>query len=470
MNEAAKARRAVRSLTMRLLGGMLLPMVALALLLGIGGAWAIEETVEAVNDRILSAASRAIADSLTVEDGEIALVLSPAIFGMLENNARDNVYYAVRYQGRVLTGYADLPSAAPRGLADTEVAFGKSIYRGRNIRIVAEARRLPQLRQPVIVEVAETLDVRNRATHQMMIGLALLEIVLIGVTAILLPLAVRWGLRPVRRVRDAMDRRSASDLTPVPLTDVPAELRELVSAFNAMLSRLDAAVAGMRRFTADASHQMRTPLSILRTHVALLRNADPGSVEAAQSIDDIDHASERLRHLLVQLLALARADSAMPEQVAREPVDLNRIAEQEAGEHAMAAVRAGIDLQFVRAAMPAPARTHPSLAAEMLSNLIDNAIRYNRAGGSVTVGVERQGREMLMVVEDDGPGIAPVDRERAFTRFTRLDPRDPAGGSGLGLPIAQSLAHAIGAHIRLETPASGKGLRVEIAFVEDAVV
>ena len=454
-----------RSLTARLLGGILLPMIALALALGIGGAWVIEEAVETVNDRILGAASRGIADSLTVEDGEISLDLSPAIFGMLENNARDNVYYSVRHRGQVLTGYPDMPQIAPAGLADGEVTFARGSYRGQDVRIVAEARRLPDIDELVTVEVAETLGARQRTARRMLIALALLETILVGVAAILLPLAVRWGLRPVARVRAAMDRRAASDLTPLPLGGVPGELRDLVRAFNAMLERLDAGVRGMRRFTADASHQMRTPLSILRTHVAVLRQTTPASAEAKDSIDDIAGASERLGRLLVQLLALARADSAFPARATLEAVDLNEVASAAASEHAPDALRAGVELHFDRADGVARAHTHAALATELVSNLVDNAVRYNAHGGQVAVTVERS--PATIVVEDDGPGIAEEDRERVFTRFTRLERDAGKEGSGLGLPIARSLADAIGAQLTLAAGRDGKGLRAEVRFAGD---
>ena len=426
-------------------------------MLGIGGAWAIAETVEAVNDRILSAASRGMADSLSVEDGEIALDLSPATFGMLENNARDNVYYSVRHRGRLLTGYADLPNIAPADLADTQTMFGKGLYLGREVRIVAEGRSLPQIDGPVVIEVAETMGARERTARRLLIALALLEAVLIGAAAVMLPLAVRWGLRPVQRVRDEMDRRAASDMTPLSLSDVP---RELVRAFNAMLGRLDRNLQGMRRFTADASHQMRTPLSILRAHIAVLRAAPPGSAEARASIDDIDHASKRLGDLLVQLLALARADATAPELIERAPVDLNAVAESAASERALDALRAGVELVFAPSPTPVPVRSVAALAAELISNLIDNAVRYNHRGGKVTVSVA----ERAILVEDDGPGIAVEDRERVFTRFTRLERDAKSPGSGLGLPIARALAKAIGATLALETPQSGRGLRAAVRF------
>ena len=457
------------SLTARLLRSMVLPMAGVALLLGFGGAIAIRGAVQAVNDRILGAASRAIAESLNVEDGEVALNLSPAIFGMLEDNERDNVYYSVTSSGKVVTGYDDLPNIAPKGLRDTEVVFNSATYKGRGVRIVAEGRRLPGIAQPVVVEVAETLGARERIAQRLLIGLAILEAALIGLSAILLPLAVRWGVRPLIRLGSDMDQRVAADLTPLPTEDVPSELRDLVRAFNGVLQRLDATLEGMRRFTADASHQMRTPLSILRTHIALLRKVAPGSPEAVHSVDDIDQASVRLQRLLVQLLALARADNAAIAPDATETVDVNELVAAVASEHAADAVREGIELHFERAPGDPRVMTQPGLCAELVGNLIDNAIRYNKPAGSVAVLVEPVAGGVAIVVEDDGPGIPPVDRERVFTRFTRLDRDNQRPGSGLGLPIARALAEAIGATLDLDTARSGQGLRVTVGLRSAAI-
>lgn len=451
------------SLSNRLLRGMVLPMIGLALVLGIGGAWAIDEAVEAVNDRILAAAARAIADSLAVDQNGVTLDLPPSAFSMLEDTSRDNVYYNVRKGSGSITGYADMPQVAPSGLGDGEQAFGKSVYRGNPVRIVAEARRLPNIKGLVIVEVAETLGARERISNRMLIGLALLEIVLIGVAVLLIPMAVRWGLRPLVRIRAEMDART-TDFTPLPLADVPIELRDLVSAFNGLLGRLDAAVRGIRRFSADASHQMRTPLSILRAHIAILRSAEPGSEAAKSSIVDIDQATDRLRHLLVQLLALARADGTATARLPFEAIDMNVLARQVASDHAPTALNAGLDLHFEPASTPAVARINAELATELLANLVDNAIRYNDTGKAVVVTVASSAIAVQVTVEDDGPGIREEDRERVFERFTRLDSNPARTGSGLGLSIARALAETLGAVIALESGAQGKGLRISLTL------
>ncbi len=451
------------SLTARLLGVMILPMAGLALLLGLGGAIAIRSAVAAVNDRILGAASRALAESLSVEDGAIALNLSPAIFGMLEDAERDNVYYSVRQTGKVVTGYADLPDIAPGGLRDTQVVFGKELYKGRMVRIVAEGRRLPGMGKPVIVEIAETLSAREHIEDQLLGGLALLEAALIALTIVLLPWAVRWGMVPLARLKTELDERVGSNLQPLPTGDVPGELRDLVRAFNGMLERLDTTLQSIKRFTSDASHQMRTPLSILRMHVSLLRNGQLSGDDITASVTDIEAASERLQRLLVQLLALARAENTVLARSELEQVSANALAAGAAAEYAGQAVNAGVDLQFVRAPGDPQVTTQSFLAGELVGNLIDNAIRYNRAGGNVVVSVEAPRNAVCILVSDDGPGIPPDQRERVFTRFARLDRDAARSGSGLGLPIAANLARAAGATLTLGTSDRG-GLLVTVEF------
>lgn len=439
-------------------------MAGLALLLGIGGSWAITESVEAVNDRILSAASQAIAESLAVEDGEITLDLPPSAFAMLEDAERDNVYYSISYGNEVISGYADLPKVPFHARQEGDVTFAKAEFRGHQIRIVAEDRRLPRINGLITVQVAETMNARDRVVREMLLTLALLEGLLIAVSAILIPIAVRWGLSPLLQLRSDMDRRATSDFTPLPIANVPAELRDFVGTFNSLLGRLDAAVQGMRRFTADASHQMRTPLSILRTHVTALRKAKPGSEEAALSIADIDDATGRLQNLLVQLLALARADSAATVSETLGPLDLVETARQVANDHAGLALRHKAKLQFTASAARIMARAHPTLIVELLANLLDNAIRYNERGKKVLVEVSEPGGVPTVSFEDSGPGIPVWDRERVFERFTRLQPERDKVGTGLGLSIVRSLADTMGAQIVIRDTVSGKGLRVEVTF------
>lgn len=466
MNLLPRINRRPLSLVERLLGGLVLPLAALAIALGIGGSIAIHNLVETVNDRILGAAARGIVESLAVEEQKIQFNLPVSAFAMLENNARDNIFYAIRYNGRVITGYSDLPNIVNRRLSDGDVEFGSAIYRGEPVRIVTEARRLPHVDGLVAVQVAETLTARQRLERQMLLALAGLELSLILLSALAVPLVVRWGIWPLRRLRADIDSRTATDLAPLSVEDVPRELKSFVGAFNGLLTRLGTATDGLTHFTADASHQMRTSLAILRTHLSVLKRAKAGSVEAAQSMADLDAAIERLQHLLVQLLALARADAAGSKRVELEPIDLGHLAQDVTAGFAGEAIRKRIDLQFDRdenVSLVAPA--HPVLARELLSNLIDNAIRYGASSdGYVIVEVRRRGRKIIISVDDSGPGIPPCERDLAFDRFKRLSASAAVQGSGLGLPIVRALGHAMSAHVQLEDGRGGCGLRAVVSF------
>jgi two-component system, OmpR family, sensor histidine kinase TctE len=442
--------------------GMGFPLAALALLLGVGGAVTINEVVEGVNDRLLGASARAIAETLALENDEVTLDLPASALGMLENDARDNVYYSVWANGELLTGYPDLPRIKELPDDDGEMVFQYAQYRDYRIRIAAVARKVPRINRPVIVEVAETLEARHALRDRMLVALAILEVLLIAVSLGLLPLAVRWGLAPLKRVLSAMGTRREVDFTPLPLDYVPVELRGLVGAFNGLLGRLDAAMQGIRRFTADASHQMRTPLSILRAHVAALRSAKLPTGPAQQSVADIEAATGRLQRLLTQLLALARAEGAReggPDM--RTPVDLVEIARAASVEHAPQAVKTGIDLHFEAPESAVAILSQPDLAGELVGNLIDNAIRYNRDQGIVTVTVLDDG---AVIIEDEGPGIPPDARATAFERFGRLAPDRGREGSGLGLAIVRALADSLGVEVELADRGALPGLRVTVRF------
>lgn len=452
------------SLTGRLFRGLVAPMIGLALVLGAGGAWAIHTMVEAVNDRLLGASARAVAETLEVQDGAITLDLPPWALGMLENSSRDNIYYNVYEGDRLLTGYPYLPPPSAREFDTNHTVFRYGEYRGQRVRIAAEARRLPRVENLVVVQVAETLEARRTLSRKMFIQLVVLEVALIALASLLIPIGVRWGMAPLTRLRRGMDARSTSDFAPLPLADVPRELRDLVTTFNTLLSRLDTAVEGMRRFTADASHQMRTPLSILRTHIGVLKTQVEERARS-ESIADIEAATDRLQRLLIQLLALARAEGAEPSGLALNEIDVGATARSVAEDHAPQALRAGVDLHLLMEGRePYLARSDKVLLTEMLSNLVDNAVRYNTRGGNVIIRVVGEDRQVAVEVEDDGPGIPEDERDKVFTRFYRLNRDQSRPGSGLGLSIVQVLAQILDARVELASGRENRGLRVRVIF------
>lgn len=459
-------RKAGNSLTARLLIGMILPTAGLALVLALGGTLVIQNIVESVNDRLLNASARSIADTLAYEHGHVTLDLPLAAFGMLENDARDNVYYSVRRSEELVTGYPDLPVISDSTLEQGGPVYRYSTYRGVPIRIVAISRRVPRIAEPVAVQVAETLIERNRLRQRMLVGLGIVEALLIGLLLGLLPISVRWGLQPLARVSAQLNRRDSQDFAPLKIEEAPAEMRGFLTAFNGLLQRLYAALEGLRQFTADASHQMRTPLSILRTHLAILRGENDLSESGASSLRDIDIATRRLERLLTQLLALARAQDANADLVEHAKlVDLSGLVRSVAEEMVPLALRRGVDLEFTAPTKPVEILTVGALATEMLKNLVDNAIRYNRKGGSVTLSIVANETDTRAIIEDDGPGIPREERENVFKRFYRLSHAEESQqGSGLGLAIVKALGDSIGARVVIGERDNRPGLRVQVIF------
>ncbi len=452
-------RRAI-ALRTRLLLAMVGPLVAVAILLGLAGATLIADVVRRTNDRVLAGALGAIAETVQVERGDVTLDLPPAAFGMLENSERDNVYYRIAVGDTLLTGYADLPAPRPNDLTIDEPRFRFASYRGQRIRIAEVRRALPAIDRPVVVQVAETLDGRSALSRRLMIALLVGEILLVGIAVLLVRPALGWSLRPLSRLRgavEARDGRAAPDLSPLETGPLPLELRPLATAFDRLLAQLDTATAATRRFTADASHQMRTPLAVLKVQVALARR---GSSEA---LDEIADASARLERLLTQLLALARAEEAGA-SAPLERVDLREVAVRVISRHIGQAIDADVELQLEAEAGPVMVTGHRTLIVEIVGNLVDNGIRYNRRGGMVTVATapagDVPGDQVTLSVRDDGPGIPRADRDRVFDRFIRLEAGDGAEGSGLGLAVVRSAATRIGATIALEDAAPGLIVRL----------
>ncbi len=436
------------ALRTRLLVAVLGPLLAAAILIGVVGATLIADVVRRTNDRVLGGALGAIAETVQVERGEVTLDLPSAAFGMLENTERDNVYYRVAVGPDLLTGYADLPAPDPATLSIDVPRYRFARYRGQQIRIAEVRRSLPRIDKPVIVQIAETLDNRGALTRRLMLALLIGECVLVGAAALLLRPALGWSLRPLARLRDAVearDERARPDFSPLDTGPLPSELRPLAGAFDRLLAQLDTATVGVRRFTADASHQMRTPLSVLKVQVALARRGS--GPERSVALDEIADAVVRLERLVTQLLALARAEEAGV-SAPLEAVDLREVAAAVITRQIKSAIEAGIDLTIegdpeVGHVVPG----HRTLIFEIVSNLIDNGIRYNRRGGTVSVRLQTTPSETTIAVVDDGPGIAPEHREAAFDRFVRLDAAGSPEGSGLGLAIVRSAATRLNADV-----------------------
>ncbi|NWK96346.1 sensor histidine kinase [Sphingobium lactosutens] len=447
------------ALRTRLLAAMLGPLLGAAAIIGIGGATLISDVVRRTNDRVLGGALGAIAETVQVERGEVTLDLPPAAFGMLENSERDNVYYRIAVGRDLLTGYADLPAPDPATMTVDQPRYRFARYRDQGIRIAEVKRMLPRIEQPVIVQVAETLDNRKTLAGRLIFALLMGEVALVGVAVLLLRPALGWSLRPLARLRRSVEARDSStrpDFSPLDAGPLPNELRPLATAFDHLLAQLDKATGGVRRFTADASHQMRTPLSVLKVQVELARRG------SSAALDEIADAVQRLERLVTQLLALARAEEGGVSPPL-EAVDLKEVSSAVIGRLINQAIQAEVELNLdAEDGESYRVQAHRTLVFEIAANLIDNGIRYNRRGGTVTVILTREAEHVLLTVSDDGPGIAPEHHDRIFERFFRAVGPNGADGTGLGLAIVQSAASRMGASVEIAD--GGPGTRISIRF------
>ncbi|MEP7275418.1 MAG: ATP-binding protein, partial [Betaproteobacteria bacterium] len=269
------------------------------------------------------------------------------------------------------------------------------------------------------------------------------------------------GLSPLETMSRALGKRRPDALAPLAERGLPDELRPLAASLNALLARLDAALGAQRRFTADAAHELRTPLAalVLQLDVARRVGDDPARVAA---YDDLEGGVARASHLVDQLLTLARVE---PEALATlaTACDLPALAKEAIVARGALAAGKRIDLGLARET-PALVRGDPASLSILLSNLLDNALRYTPEGGRVDVAIDRAGDGgAVLVVTDTGPGIPPDERERVFDRFHR-GADAPATGSGLGLSIVKRIADAHGASIALGDPADHAGLCVSVHF------
>lgn len=332
-----------------------------------------------------------------------------------------------------------------------------------NVRVKGTTYRIFSIQSAnQTVQIAQDLAVRQRMAGT----LALRTVGPIAIMAPVLMLVVWWvvsgSLAPVSRVRRQVASRQADDLSPVSERGLPDEVLPLVHELNLLFGRVRTAFDAQQHFVANAAHELRSPLAALKLQILGLERA-PDDAARKVAIGRLTAGIERATRLVEQLLVLARQEANNAETVKLEPLNLSDLAKRTLGDMVAGAMARQIDLGLHQAD-DASVRGQPDALVILLRNLVDNAIKYTPAGGTVDLSVLRQpdGRAVL-VVEDSGPGISPEERELVFSRFYRV-PGSEAGGSGLGLAIVKSIAERHGAKLALDSSERLGGLQVRIEF------
>jgi two-component system sensor histidine kinase TctE len=405
-------------------------------------------------DQSLADAAFAQAALIKVTDGRIAA--QPPSQPQPRANRAEKFYYSIWGPDHLLiTGNPQLPAASA---GESNPAYADAWLGSHRIRVVTY--RMPTTAGVVTVNVAETTYRREAARHFILTSTWLMDFILLDGTLLLVWIGVRYGLKPLLAVREQIESRSPRELRPLETSAVPAEVRPLVDALNALFELLREAARAQRQFVADAAHQLRTPIAGLVGHLELLTQ-DPAAAGLESRLSVLSAGMGRVAHSANQLLALARAEPSANLADQFQTTDLVPLIERVIERNVDRSVKADLDLGAdLNAASVAGSAW---LIEDLLGNLVDNALHYTPAGGHVTVRCGGGRSEPYLEVEDDGPGIPEAERGRVRQRFYRL-PGSQGHGCGLGLAIVEEIAHLHRAAVTIDTGAGGHGTKIRVQF------
>ncbi|WP_021027766.1 sensor histidine kinase [Comamonas sp. B-9] len=458
----------------RSLKAALLVWLVPGLLLGMGGSllwstYSLRIQVDEAYDRALAGALRAIHYNISTASGGLSVEQPYLLLEFFELTVNGRVYFRVATEdGLVEMGNPGLP--LPEGELELGVPqFYDAVYLNEPIRVAAWARLAdpPVAGNPhsrIVVQVAENLQERALVERHMVTRAILRDVLLVGISVVLLVAGVVRALRPLKRLRQHLDARAWDDLSPIDAASLPAEVRPLVQSLNHLVERYAHSAQAQRQFLDDASHQLRTPLALLRTQIGYaLRERDPAQMRAA--LHAMQDGLGRAERLTQQMLALARARDAGAAASIRSQfaeVDLRALAEQVVTTLWPLARAKQIDLGLDVVGLGDDPRGRQVqalgwLLREAISNLVDNAIRYTPAGGQVTVQLQGSASSIALVVIDSGGGMSEHDRAQAGSRFRRGAAGKRQQGAGLGLAIVQTIAQMHGAEFKLANGRDAQG-------------
>jgi two-component system sensor histidine kinase TctE len=426
-------------------------------------------------DRALIERGEVLAAHVRFEHGRAVFDPSPGLLEIYGTGVGETGAYLIAdADGTILAGDRDLPrphvpesggsgATSSVGASELDTAFQlrDETLRGHPVRVAQSwvvaptATTAPGPTLAVLIEVAESPSERTQLANEIVKGVILPQFVVLPLALVLVWFGLSRGLAPLAKLQQTIRNRPPDDLSPMAVEAAPEELTPLMASFNELLGRMTHNLEVQKRFIADAAHQMKTPLAGLRTQAELAQR-EVDAQELQRTLRQIAASTDRATRLVNQLLALARAEHGAGEIGAMIRLDLNSLARSVVQDWVPQAIAQRIDLGYEG---PKPGTPNgacdilgaPMLLREMINNLIDNALRYAALGpghdlhdpdqymGSITVRISCSDDRVVLEVEDDGPGIAPEERQRIFERFYRVLGSGQEG-SGLGLSIVREIA------------------------------
>lgn len=411
--------------------------------------WDAKQELEQVLDAHLAQASTLLVAQSTAELDDLEEEQSP----FLHKYSRRVAFQIWEGSDKLLIRSANAPTTP---LADSQAGFSDVSIAGQGWRVFTTEAKGDD--DQLIIHVAELKDVREQVANSMIGNLLLPLWFALPLLAFLLWWAISASLKPLVKLTQAIEQRKPNNLSAIQL-NTPTEVKPLVERLNQLFSKTAALIENERRFTADAAHELRTPIAGIQAQVQV--------AQAAQTRASREHAlnqalqgCQRASHLIVQLLTLARLESAGTDQL--ETCDLHQLAQQQISELAPSALEQGIQLALAEGTAVKLACL-PTLLEVLIRNLLDNAIRYTGEGTEVMVSTGYQQGQPYLLVQDNGSGLAIEELAKITERFYR--PADTtATGSGLGLSIVQRIVELHGGSLQIAQGENGQGLSVAIYF------
>lgn len=404
----------------------------------------------------------------------------PADIKLLESASKiflkdevDEILYTIQDStGKLISGSAALSIASSKlntKLNDTNTPTYLSVaVNNKQFRLAHASFIIEQAQgiQTMTIQIAGTENWRAQLAKSILLGIVVPQLLLALGSFFIIWYFVKKGLAPLDDLQDAVLKRSEQDLSPIYLPQATKDVALVANAVNQLMQKLQNLISAQNRFIADAAHQLRTPLAGAQAQLELAEQENNTNnikmilPRAYQSLD-------KLLHIINQLLVLARSQPEAAASINMKTLNLNLIAKASALDLAPAALKKNIDLGFEPSLVPAMINGNIERLNDLLTNLIDNAIRYTQVGGKITVGLDVAEQAVNLLVEDNGPGVSANEQDKIFDRFHR-EMGNTQEGSGLGLAIVKEIADMHGAKICVADANYGclneRGLSVKISF------
>ena len=438
-----------------------MPLTVFVCVSGIMSLQNARSTANLLQDNALMSSMRIIGEDIDWDNGEIVVQIPPAALELFESPEHDNVFYKiVDGHNRLLAGNPDLP--LPDTFSSTPAFYSAALNDGRRVRAAVYVRQMFDSGrvENVTVAVAKTEFSRDAMVAALWHPQLIRLVSMLLLAMLLVYFGLTFELRPLMKLKDDVADRAPSQLQPIRAERLHFELRPIVDAINQCISRMSLQAATQRQFISDAAHQLRTPLTLLDTQIQFARQRQSEDEKLVEALAGMHKSSRKMAVLTSKLLLLAYTESSQPGR-GEGFVDLSAaiygVLEELVGFAQEKEIDLGAEISDEMCVTG-----DESLMTALLTNLVDNALRYTQRGGRVTVTAQRSGASAVVRVIDNGPGISAEARSRVFERFYRAS--TDTEGSGLGLSIVREIANRHGSTVTLTPGERGVGLLATVTM------